>query len=148
MIAVVRSTPFASFIILALLWLQTGHIPVLTAAMMTIPIVYEGVSQGIATVDGGMLDMARLYNYRTMDTVRDIWLPHIKPYFIAAAASSLGLSFKAAVAAEVIANPKYAIGAMLSDAKVYLETTDLFAVTAALIIISVILEKALRRLVK
>ncbi|MBE5780231.1 MAG: ABC transporter permease subunit [Clostridiales bacterium] len=147
-IAVVRSTPFASFIILALLWLKTGYVPVLTAAIMTTPIVYEGICQGIGGVDKGMLDMARLYDYRPYDTVRYIWVPQVKPYFVAGAASSLGLSFKAAVAAEVIANPQYAIGAMLSDAKVYLETADLFAVTAALIIMSVLIEKALRRLVK
>ena len=66
---------------------------------------------------------------------------------MASTASSMGLAFKAAVAAEVIGSPRYAIGGLLSDAKVYLETTDLFAVTAALIILSVFIERGLRRLV-
>ena len=146
-IAVARSTPFASFIILALLWLKTGQVPVLTAAIMTLPIVYEGVREGIASTDEGMLHMARLYEFRPYDTLRYIWVPSVRPYLMASTASSMGLAFKAAVAAEVIGSPRYAIGGLLSDAKVYLETTDLFAVTAALIILSVFIERGLRRLV-
>ena len=44
-------------------------------------------------------------------------------------------------------NPKYGIGTALHDSKVYLETTDLFAWTVVIIIISMILEKLLVRLI-
>ncbi|MDL2225105.1 ABC transporter permease subunit [Eubacteriales bacterium OttesenSCG-928-M02] len=147
LLAVCRSTPFASFIILALLWIRVDYVPVFTATIMSLPIFYEGVWEGMETVDDGMLHMARLYNFKRRDILLFIYLPSIRPYFMAAMASSLGLSFKTGVAAEVISSPKYAIGGLLSNAKVYLETTDLFAVTAALIILSVLMERLLRRLV-
>ena len=63
------------------------------------------------------------------------------PYFSAACKSSLGLSWKAGIAAEVICTPKHSIGIKLSDAKVYLESEALFAWTIVVIILSVLIEK-------
>ena len=55
----------------------------------------------------------------------------------------MGLSWKAGIAAEVICSPKNTIGAGISDAKVYLESPQLFAWTITVVVMSVILEKIL-----
>ena len=60
-----------------------------------------------------------------------------------AAITAMGLSWKAGIAAEVICSPKNTIGAGISDAKVYLESPQLFAWTITVIVMSVILEKIL-----
>ena len=61
--------------------------------------------------------------------------------------ASLGLAWKAGIAAEVIAAPKYSIGAMLYQSKVYFETTDLFAWTLVIIIMSLLIELAFGKLI-
>ena len=53
----------------------------------------------------------------------------------------LGFCWKAGVAGEVIAIPANAIGTQLYNAKVYLETGDLFAWTAVIILLSMALER-------
>lgn len=72
------------------------------------------------------------------------------PYFLASCRASLGMAWKAGIAAEVLCIPEKAIGTQMYFAKTYLETTELFAWTLAVIIFSVIIEKliifGLRRL--
>ena len=63
------------------------------------------------------------------------------PYFSAACRSALGLAWKAGIAAEVICYPKHSIGANLNNAKVYLESEELYAWTIVVIVISVLIEK-------
>ena len=60
-ITVIKSTPVASFIILALVWLTGQHVPVFIAFLMVLPVVYANVYQGISEVDGKLLEMAAVY---------------------------------------------------------------------------------------
>ena len=53
----------------------------------------------------------------------------------------LGLCWKAGVAAEVIGLPDGSIGERLYEAKVYLNTPDLFAWTVVIVLVSLVFEK-------
>lgn len=145
-VSIIKATPVASFIILALVWIKTSSVPGFTAFLMALPIVFTNVYDGAAGVDALLLEMADAYGFSQAKKLKYIYLPAVKPYFTAAATVSLGLAWKAGIAAEVIASPSATIGANLQNAKVYLETGQLFAWTAVIIIISVILEKAVRRI--
>jgi NitT/TauT family transport system permease protein len=63
------------------------------------------------------------------------------PYLRSAFSISLGLCWKSGIAAEVIGIPKGSIGEKLYQAKVYLDTPDLFSWTIVIIVISIIFEK-------
>ena len=65
------------------------------------------------------------------------------PYFSAACRSALGLAWKAGVAAEVICTPKYSIGLNLNNAKVYLESEELYAWTIVVVLMSVLIERGI-----
>ena len=60
----------------------------------------------------------------------------------------MGLAWKSGVAAEVLTRPAYAIGRMVYESRLYLETVDLFAWTAAVVLLSLAVEKCVRALVK
>ncbi len=85
--------------------------------------------------------MAHVFNIKKAAILKHIYIPSIMPYFMAAAKTGMGLAWKAGIAAEVLTSPTYGIGTALYNSKIYLEITDLFAWTAVIIIISVILEK-------
>ena len=70
-----------------------------------------------------------------------LYIPSLAPYFLAACKSSLGMAWKAGIAAEVLAVPKNAIGTELYYAKTYLETPTMFAWTLVIILLSIIFEK-------
>ena len=138
---VIRATPVASFIILVLLWLRTDTLPMFIAFLMVVPIVWANISAGISSTDQSLLEMARIFRFSRGKTARWIYAPAIAPHFISACSVGLGFAWKSAVAAEVICLPKYAIGRQFYNAKIYLETADLFAWTIAVIILSVLIEK-------
>ena len=54
-----------------------------------------------------------------------------------------GLAFKVVVAAEVLAVPKYSMGYNLLNAKVYLETDELFAWLIVIVVLSSWCEKGI-----
>ena len=140
-LAVIRATPVTSFIILALVWLRPGNVPVLTGFLMVLPIVYANLMEGIAGTDRGLLEMARMFRMGRGKTLRHIYVPSVLPTFAAACEASIGLCWKATVAAEVLGVPKGAIGTQLYNAKIYLETDALLAWTAVVIAVSMALEK-------
>ena len=85
--------------------------------------------------------MARVFRVPFSRTLRGIYLPQVLPYFRSAVSTALGLCWKAGTAAEVIALSGGSIGEKLYHAKIYFETADLFAWTAAIVLISALFER-------
>ncbi len=140
-ITVIKSTPVASFIILALVWLTGTYVPVFIGFLMVLPVIYSNVFQGISQVDPKLLEMAQVFRMSRAKRLTKIYIPSVLPYFMAACRTALGLSWKAGVAAEVIGVTQDSIGRQLYYSKIYIETADLFAWTAVVIILSLALEK-------
>lgn len=148
LLSAVRATPVTSFIVLALVWLSNARVPVLTGFLMTLPIVYAALTQAIRAVDPQLLEMARVFGFGRLGTVRHVIAPSVLPAFVESALAAVGLCWKAVVAAEVIGVPKMAVGSRLYEAKIYLETDSLLAWTLTIVVLSVLLEALLRRLAR
>ncbi len=141
-----KAVPVASFVIIVLLWVSSSYLSVVIALVMALPVVYTNVLEGIRQTDPGLLEMCDVFGVRGWDRVRLVYASQVLPYFRAAVTLALGLSWKAGIAAEVIGLPDFTIGEHLYDAKVYLDTPDLFAWTVAIVVVSVALETVFRRL--
>lgn len=143
---IVRAAPVASFIILALVWFRTDVLPVFIAFLMVMPLVWANVEKGIREIDRSLLEMAKVYRFGRLKTLTRVQIPSVMPYFLAACTTGLGFAWKSGIAAEVICRPALSIGRQLQDAKIYLETPEVFAWTATVVILSMLLEKGLRLL--
>ena len=142
-IRVVRATPVASFILLLLLWVTRTLVPGVIAGLMVLPVIWANVAKGIGQTDPLLLEMARAYRFGRRKTVKLVYIPSILPYFSSAVNTAMGLAWKSGVAAEVICRPPLAIGSRLQDARLEMETPDLFAWTAVVIVLSLALEHAI-----
>ena len=147
-IAVVRATPVVSFIIIALIFIQTPYLPSCISFLMVLPLAWENTDKGLAAIDYGLLEMAEVYRLGFGRKVRLIYGPALRPYLLSAAIACMGLAWKSGVTAEVIASPVWAIGRQLDEAKIYLQTPDLFAWTLTLVLVSLLLEWLLKTLVR
>ena len=145
LLTVVKSTPVASFTILVLLWLRREAVPVFIAALIVLPVVYSNVAAGIRETDPLLLEMARACRLSPWRTLHRVRIPAVLPQFRAALRSALGFGWKAGVAAEVLTLPQRSIGRMIYESKLYLQTTELFAWTAAVVLLSLAIEKLLLR---
>lgn len=140
-VAAVKAVPVASFIILALVWLDAAALPLFISGLMVFPTVYLNVLEGIRQTDPKLLEMARVFRVPFGRRLWGIYLPQVLPYFRAAASLALGLCWKAGIAAEVIGLPGGTIGERLYMAKIYLQTPDLFAWTAVIVAFAVLFER-------
>ena len=137
----VKATPVASFIILALVWVSGSSLSILISFLMVLPILYGAVRTGIESVDGQLLEMAEVFRLPLGRRVRAIWLPAVLPAFRQGCSVALGICWKSGVAAEVIGLPDGSIGDALYRAKITLSTGELFAWTFVIILLSAAFEK-------
>ncbi len=139
---IIKAMPVASFIILALFWIDVKNLSVLASFMMVVPMFYSNVIQGIKETDEKLLQMAEVYRLGRVKKLIAIYIPSVAPFFLAAVSVGIGFGWKSGIAAEVIGIPSGSIGRMLYEAKLYVMTKELLAWTVVIIIISVIFEKS------
>ncbi len=147
-ITVIKSTPVASFIILIWIFVGNSITPVFISALMVFPIVFSNVYQGIKNIDKDLLEVCRVYRINRKKTLKSLYVPSVLPYFQSALLSSIGLGWKAGIAAEVLCTPAKSIGKAIFESKTYIEYVDLFAWTTAVIILSLIFELVLTKFIK
>lgn len=140
-VTAVKAVPVASFIILSLLWLRAEQLAVFIAFLMGFPILYSNLLQGLRSMDGQLAEMVRLFRIGPGRRLVYLCLPQLRPYLLSACGTALGLCWKAGVAAEVIGVVNGSIGEKLYEAKIYLETADLFAWTLVIVLAGAACEK-------
>ena len=137
----VKATPVASFIILALVWVSGSSLSVLISFLMVLPVLYSAVRTGIGSADRQLLEMAQVFRLPLGRRLRAVWLPAVLPAFRQGCSVALGICWKSGVAAEVIGLPDGSIGDALYRAKITLSTGELFAWTFVIILLSAVFEK-------
>lgn len=141
LVKAMRSVPVASIIILTLLWVKSRNLSVVISFLMVFPIIYSSVLSGMKDTSPLLLEMASNYSVTKWKKIRYIYISSIFPYVKTGVRNAVGLAWKSAIAAEVIALPRSSIGSSLYEAKVYLLTSDLFAWTIVIVVLSSLFEK-------
>ena len=144
----VKTTPVASFIILLLVWVKRSGIPIVIAFLMVVPILWSNVAEGLRNADRQLLEAAKIFRFTRMQKIKGVYIPSVRPSFTAGCTTAIGFSWKAGIAAEILATPTDTVGYNLYYAKINLEYDDLFAWTAAVIAMSFLLEKAVVKILK
>lgn len=139
----VKATPVASFIILALVWVSGRSLSVLISFLMVLPVLYGAVRTGIDSVDGQLVEMGQVFRLCWWRRMRAIWLPAVLPAFRQGCSVALGICWKSGVAAEIIGLPDGSLGDALYRAKITLATGEMFAWTAIILLLSAGFEKLL-----
>lgn len=136
-----KSVPVASFVILALIWVGAQYLAVFIAFFVVLPIIYVNTLAGLQSTDKSLLEMAAVFHIPLGKKVRFLYFPAALPFLISGCRIALGMSWKSGVAAEVIGLPANSIGERLYLSKIYLETSDLFAWTLTIIVVSSLFER-------
>lgn len=148
LLVTVRSTPSMALILLALIWFQSGAVAVFVTFLVVFPIVTQNVTDGIRSIDPALAEMARVYRVKPSRVVRDLYIPSIIPYLAAGATAGLGLTWKVMISAEVLAGPNLGIGTRMDNARIFLNTAEVFAWTGIVIILGLFFDRVLDALVQ
>lgn len=145
-VQIVKAVPVASFIILAFFWFQSTNLPIFIAFLMVLPIIWSTTETALRGIDKKYIEMGQVFRLTKTQIFFKINLPLIFPAFISSALTALGFAWKSGIAAEVIAKPLHSLGGMLEQSKAHLEIAEVFAITAVVAILSLLLEVTLKKL--
>lgn len=141
LMTVIKATPVASFIVLLLIWIGSARVPTVITFLIVLPVIWTNLDEGLRRQDPLLREVVRIYRFSPWKRMTALTIPSVKPYFISACRTSLGLAWKAGIAAEIIAMPRDSIGTMIGNAKQYLNTEEMFAWTFTVILLSLLLEQ-------
>lgn len=147
-LSVITSTPVASVIILTLVWIGRDLVPSFIVMLIVIPVVAAHTRAGLGGISPELVSLCKIYSLPRMTVIRKLYLPSMLPDISAGLSTALGLAWKSGVAAEVLAVPLHSIGAHVYQSKLYLETTDLFAWTVTVVLLSMLISKLLCAVIK
>lgn len=143
LLTVLLGIPPIAWIVLAMIWFggtdATVRVVILVSAL---PIVFAGSAEGIAGRDRGLDDMARAYGAGPVHRFLDSGLPQAMRAVFPALILALGMAFKVAVMAELLANAG-GIGGALADARVQLDIAQALAWVAIAVTLLIVVEYAL-----
>ncbi len=141
LIGLMKTVPVASFAVLLLIWWGSSGLAAAVCLLVVLPNVYVSMLEGLKSMDVQLLEMAEVFRLPFWSRFFYIYRPQLKPFLWGSLKVSLGMCWKAGVAAEVIGIPAHSIGERLYLSKIYLDTAGVFAWTAVVVLISSLLEK-------
>ena len=141
LVNVIKAVPVASFVVLLLLWVGNRNASLFICFFVSLPVFYLNT---LGAVPGDLLEVARLYGLSRGTRLRALYLPVLAPFLESALSLSVGVSFKAGAAAELIGQPALSLGNGLYRAKIYLETGEIFAWTLSIVLLAGLAEAVLR----
>jgi NitT/TauT family transport system permease protein len=148
LVGAIRAAPVVSFIILVLIWVDSSRLAVVVSALMVLPVTFAAVLEGVRQRDPAMLEMAAVFEIPALRRLPAVDIPAVLPFFAAACQVGIGLAWKSGIAAEVIALPTGSVGERLYDAKVLLESADVFVWTAVVVALSLLAERVVATLLR
>lgn len=139
--SLIKTVPVACFVVLFLIWWGSGFLSVAISFLMVFATIYFSTLEGLKATNKQLLEMADAFRLPLSTRIVCIYRPALRPFLLGSMKTSLGLAWKAGVAAEVIGLPAYSIGEKLYLSKISLDTAGIFAWTAVVCVLSLLFEK-------
>ena len=143
MTGLLTAVPVASFAVLLLIWRGPSFLAAAISFLIVFPAIYTATLQGIRSVDGKLLEMAKVFGMPLWNRLFYLYRPGVRPFLVSSLKVAVGMSWKSGVAAEVIGMTEFSIGGQLYLSKVYMDTVGVFAWTVTVICLSVVFERLL-----
>ena len=139
-IGLMKTVPVASFVVVVLVWLGSSFLAVAVSFLVVVPGIYHNTLEGLRHTDRKLLEMAQVFGLSGRARFFYLYRPALAPFLVSGLQPALGMCWKAGVAAEVIGIPRFSLGEQLYLSKIYLDTAGIFAQTAVIVVLSVLLE--------
>ena len=147
-VSFLKSVPIVCVIVLLLMWVGSVRVSAIAVFLAVFPAIYFSVLEGRSAADPGLGELLRVMGVSGWRRfLADTW-QQLLPYLVATCRNACGMAWKAGVAAELIGSPRGSMGERIYQAKLLLETGDLFAWTIVVVALSWACEKAFLALLR
>ena len=148
MIAIMRSTPVASVILILILLVGSKLAPIFISLLVIVPIAYENIYAAFINVDKDLIDETKLVSNINIKIIFSVFVPVSKNYLVSSLLSCFGLALKVLVMSEVLTQGNMTIGGSIQIAKATIDLTRVFSWSIILVIIVLIVEFFIKKLNK
>ncbi|MBS3811152.1 MAG: ABC transporter permease [Halanaerobiales bacterium] len=140
-ITVIQTTPPVIWLALAVIWfgIADNLTPIFLIFVVTLPIIFVNLFEGIQDIDTNLIEMAKVYNADQKEILLDIFIPSLVPYIFSSLSIGLAFAWKSTIFAEFLGSNR-GVGFALSMANSNLNTDILFAWAIVLIVMMLIVE--------
>lgn len=142
--SVIKSTPVASFILILWFMLGSDSVPIAISVLMVMPVIWQNLTDGFEAIDKDLDEVCSVFRLSYAKRLKILVLPTLMRFFLPGLITSCGLAWKAGVAAEIITYTKNSLGKEILDAKNYFESERMFALTIVVIVLSMLIEAAIK----
>ena len=148
-ISIMKTTPIACIIVLLWIIFTPNQVTVFVVFLMVMPIVWQNSIDAFLSIDKDLVEVSEVFEFSKTKKIKLLILPSLLHYIIPAIITSIGLAWKAEIAAEIITSSN--IGKLIHKYKaIEFDMAPVFAWTIIIVVISLIFEKTakyfLRRL--
>lgn len=147
-VSVIKATPVASFIIILWILLSGDALSVFVAFLMVMPIIWQNLLDGYDAIDKELVEISVVFELSFSKKMRVLVIPTLMRYLIPATITAVGLAWKSEIAAEIIAYTRNSIGQYINDSKYLMDSASVFAYTIVVIVLSILLEKLAKFLLR
>ena len=132
-VAVMRTLPVMAVTLMLLIWSSRTAAPIIVASLTLVPITYAQFMAAYDGIDCRLVEMAAVYRLPPSVRLFRIYLPQALPPVLAQAGANLSLSLKVVISAEVLSSTFRSLGGMISEANMFLRTSQMFALTVTVL---------------
>ena len=143
LVLVSKTIPNITYILLVLIWFSREMSVFFVTLLILFPVLYTQISTGLFGINPEHLEVLKLYPETYFHRLIKVIIPLIKIPLFEGLKGALSLGFKVGVMAEILGQVQPGLGYLMHIARMNFETVDLFAYTAIMILVVVIIEKSM-----
>ncbi len=141
-VIILLGIPAIAWVVLALLWFGGRWAVVFTVAVATGPLVFAAAAQGARSLDGDLARMARAFRAPFSAMAFDVYGPHMFTHLFPALATTLAMSWKVSVMAELLSGAG-GIGDGIATARVRMDTAETMAWIVVVVCVLIVVDHLL-----
>ncbi len=145
LILISKTIPNITYILLVLIWFSRELSVLFVTILILFPVLYNQISISLVEINPELLELLKLYPETYYYRLIKVILPLIKVSLYEGIKGALSLGFKVGVMAEILGQVQPGLGYLMHIARMNFETVDLFAYTAIMIIVVILIEKTMDR---
>jgi len=143
LVLVSKTIPNITYILLVLIWFSREMSVFFVTLLILFPVLYTQISTGLLGINPEHLEVLKLYPETYFHRLTKVIIPLVRISLFEGLKGALSLGFKVGVMAEILGQVQPGLGYLMHIARMNFETVDLFAYTAIMIMVVVLIEKSM-----
>lgn len=142
----IQATPPILYLMLAMIWFGLdGQATIFIIFIASLPIMAINIEEGLNNIDPKLIELGNIFKFTKMEMIFEIIIPSLKTHFKSGLVIVMGLGWKLVVMGEILSGSR-GLGSQINDARINLETNQVFAWGIIIIFLCFLSQKLIARI--